>query len=542
VSPSVFDSDEDDDFEGILDGGTPKQKKAPQPKPLAPSAALPPRRAKEVPAPRQSSAPVPAQPPRAEAPHSLPVAPQSLPKQTALPTQSPKRSASLPEAPKRTSLPSRQTPVVTPPSEESFFPTDNIEEPAFVESPRRERPTRAQEQRPAAVRQRPTQRQVEPEQAYYEDEEYDDYVEEAPQRDRRRQPASQVRYVETDDEEDSPRRGKGKGKNKRGKKKNKDDEENSALAGGRARVLIVRYAVLGGIIILAGLGVKSVIMPEQFPSPEAIVDRVQEGLNLTDFPADLGEGFALGFVRSYLTVTTDGYQERETDLARYTTPEMLTSGGMTLDPALEQKVVAGPYISGVRYIDDNNAMYTISTKVSDGSWIYLAVPVYYNETSRAMVVTSSPTLVPAPKISEVPVSDITIPVEEEATEAARNAVTSFFQAWGKSDTEALSVVVSKEADPRANNGLGGSVEFQTLDNFVVYAPDANAESSVLEAEARVTWNVVNAPSDDPSAPVETNTTTFTGTYQMLLEYSGDGKWYVQDILPKISAPQAVAAE
>lgn len=291
----------------------------------------------------------------------------------------------------------------------------------------------------------------------------------------------------------------------------------------RSTMLLMRWLVLGGVAFMVLIGVKSIVFPATLPSSGAIVGQVQQGLGVTNFPADAGEGFVLGFADAYMTVSpTISSSARDELLSKYTDTSILTADGVVYPSGYEQKVINGPYVFGLRYTSNNTAVYTIGAETSTQGWIYLSVNVFYDQTKRAFTIPTAPSIAPPPALSTIPAPKV-IAVDEEASSSAKNTVDAFFRAWGASNQDALSVVVSPNADARAVNGLMGKVEFQSVSSLEV-AQATDQTVTVREGTVSVVWLTVEGG------------VKYTSTYQVLLVRAADNKWYVQDVLPAQYTP------
>ena len=291
----------------------------------------------------------------------------------------------------------------------------------------------------------------------------------------------------------------------------------------RSTMILMRWLVLGGVAFMVLIGVKSIVFPPSLPSSGAIVNQVQQGLGVTNFPADAGEGFVLGFADAYMTVSPDvSSSARDELLSKYTNTSILTANGVTYPSGYEQKIINGPYVFGLRYTSNNTAVYTVGAETDTQGWIYLSVNVFYDQTARAFAVPSAPSIAPPPALSTMPSQKI-IAVDEEATSSAKNTVDAFFSAWGASNQDALSVVLSPNADARAVNGLMGKVEFQSVSSLEVAKSD-DPSVTVRQGVASVVWLTGQ------------DGVKYTSTYQVLLVRASDNKWYVQDVLPAQFTP------
>lgn len=534
--------DEEDDFGGALEGGSPKDSRSRnnRPRPEATPVATPARK-------KPAGTPVRSVPAAKPAPQKR--APASTRQQQ--PTRAPAPRRDAPAA----SAPSPSAPRRTTSSLPSSGRTGGLPVGAGAGQGRLTPPTETA----LPVRKRPPMREPEPEvyeedhgyeDDQYQDDSYDDSysaLEASFQQQQQREEATAPRYAEharkverqrqrdlereeqRDKEDDfDPNDRKGKKKKKKPAK-----DKKSRSRGGRGKMLAVRYTVIGIGVILMGFGVKSIVFPPDIPPTDVLAANIQAEMNMSAFPADQAESFVLGFTRAYLNYDPALSSQRDTALEHFAVNANAVNG-LTVPAESPQTVVEGPYISGVRYVDDNNALFTTTAKLDNGRWVSIATPVFYDDAARSFVVAQPPSLAPNPQLSasagKAPAQQET---DDEATESASATITSFLTAWGASDTEALSVVVADGADPRVWNGLEGTVQLDRTDLIEVYAQPEDEASPMWQAKVTAVWSVTTTPQNDAEAAEELpdDHPRYTGSYQLLLQRSDDGKWYVADIIP-----------
>lgn len=341
------------------------------------------------------------------------------------------------------------------------------------------------------------------------------------------------RVVDEDDEEDeyeAPRRTKKPAPKKGGKKspakksgnRRKGDEEKppSSLSGGRKGVVFFRWAVFGLMLLLAFLGAKSILAPPSFPGPQQVVNRVKEGLGMTDFPVESGKGFVLGFARAYLQYEPDKYNERDVALRNYAPDGVLSNIRLTFagNQPVAQKITAGPFITGSRSIDDKNAVYTISAEINGASWVYVEVPLYYDPENRGFAVSGSPAFVGPPTQAEVPAQPLDGIPDDQLGQEVQERLERFFAMWGSSDISGLDTLLTPDADPRARYGLGGTVSFNNITLLTILEAKPDANPNIRPGRVQVTWG-------SPASP----DTTYVQSYDITIEKLEDGRWYVKDI-------------
>lgn len=312
-------------------------------------------------------------------------------------------------------------------------------------------------------------------------------------------------------------------KKKNSKKRSQEKQEKSRVVkkgNQRRNILIMRYVVLGAAVILIGIGLKSIVVPPSLPSPDTILSTIQEMEGRTNFPAEQGRGFAQAFTKAYLTINTEDTGQRDGALERFTEEGSFEGAGLSFPADQNQNILDGPYIYGIRFVDDTNAIYTVGAETDTMGWIYLNVSVFYNENTRSFIIPQGPSLASPPKRSVMPIENRTETTDEEATATAEDTVISFFTAWASGDNSALNVVLAPTADARAHNGLENKFQFDSLSDFNVEVQEDPSINTYI-ATTKVNW----------TRGTEDNQIRFTSAYQLLLIRTGDGKWYVQDVLP-----------
>lgn len=303
---------------------------------------------------------------------------------------------------------------------------------------------------------------------------------------------------------------------------------------------ILRVAVLSGLAVLCLLGAKSAFFPPQPPSTEELTAVVKEEIGTTGFPRELGEGFALAFAKAYFSDNTNTGLSQEEVLQQYAGSSILTSIVEAASPAAGLQVTEGPYIAGIREIDENNAIYTVKVLLSNKKWLHTEIPVQWTNAGAegsgygpTLSVSGLPTVVPAPNIAEPESDPEPFAVDEEATKAFTEAAPIFFKAWAESNPETLPAFTVQEGSSRVNAGLYGAVIFNSVNNVkvspIIEGLDLGGPSStygVREARVVVSWNLPGtAPADSPDSPAQ-----YSSEYLMAVTYDSTAeKWVVFDI-------------
>jgi hypothetical protein len=380
----------------------------------------------------------------------------------------------------------------------------------------------------------------------------------------------------TNDDFETPTEKKGRGGVKRnsgvrGKTpsrpaKKEQEKKPSAYAGKRKNVILARVVVFGivGALMLGGI-VSFLPKASGLTASDGplILSKVRENLNVTDFPRTQGEGVALSFTKTYLTYDPATRTERNTALKAFAPDDVITKIDSRPATAKEiaqaqsetatvseddteslelgsgeatssvQNVTEGPYLVGSEMFKGGNAaLITTMTKVNNSNWIYLEIPMYYDDKTGAMSVSGSLTF-------GSPVTSATVPAREnssnwtndrEVEDAFKSDAANYLKAWTESDTAGLERYLVKDngkvsATPEAQAGLGGTVKFVAMNSLAVESkekPEAGAPASATAdfqtREAEVTVTML-----EPSSNL-----AYTVTYRLVLKYVNQD-WFVEDI-------------
>lgn len=316
----------------------------------------------------------------------------------------------------------------------------------------------------------------------------------------------------------SPVKGK-KGKSKQGSPKEKTS---GSFSGSRKNILILRIVVFTVIGIFLIAGVKTAFFPTPGPTPNQVVSTVKKGLGITAFPKEQGSGFIMGFSKVYLTIQANGGGERVKDLAPYMTTKVISEQRFSQDNNSQtsnpQNVTSGPYISGVKSKDDNNAVYTVAAQVNNGPWLYIDIPVYYDDKNDAFTVSGTPAFVPAPAQGKlvgepkpwlIDDKDVGVLFTENAKQ--------FFPAWGSSNKEVMAPYITPDATSTVKNGLSGNLIFKSLNSVSVSEPEEGKDPKKRKARVSIQWESALVPG-----------TTYAQTYDLNIQQVGD-LWRIHSI-------------
>lgn len=303
-------------------------------------------------------------------------------------------------------------------------------------------------------------------------------------------------------------------------RKNEKPVKKNNFAGGRKNVLIVRSVAIAVILGFTGLGVNSLVNPPAIPTKADVISVVKKDLKLTKFDPASANAFVTSFTKEYLSYVPDKTRNRDEIFKQYTSDNNLVSDFVFagVKEGTTQTVSEGPIVTSTKALDDTSAEFDVSAKVND-KWVYLKVPVYYDEASHAFSISGTPSFTPPPltaKTSPIPAAyenDITL-----ATEINPYAE-SFFKAWGSSNQVDLSRLVDETADIETKSGLQNLFAFNQLEKLTVQKkePGDGTDPNKRLANAKVIWS-------DPAKP----DLKYTQFYDLKL-LKKDNLWYIVDI-------------
>lgn len=294
----------------------------------------------------------------------------------------------------------------------------------------------------------------------------------------------------------------------------------NSFSGGRAGVVVVRVFAITVVAILMLAGGKSIFFPPQIPDPTTVTNVVKKRLGVTNFPIDSGKAFVTSFAKIYLTV--DPANQNSNDVfAPYMNSSLAANMTSSNGNESKQIVTEGPIISGVKSVDDSNAIYTVAARLNSATnWVYVNVPVYYDGGSVGFAVSGMPAFAPAPtKITAPPAGS---PFEQDTKLAAdikTNVMEQFFPAWASSNTAGINLIVLESANSEAKIGLANSVKYVSIQAFTVEQkqPEDPSENT-RKAQATIVW----------SSPTDAKI-TYTQRYNMVLFRQPDNRWYIKEL-------------
>jgi hypothetical protein len=294
----------------------------------------------------------------------------------------------------------------------------------------------------------------------------------------------------------------------------------SNFSGARSGVVVVRVFAIAVVTMLMLAGGKSVFFPTQIPDPTTITNVVKKRLGVTNFPTESGQAFVTSFAKLYLTV--DPANLNSTDVyGPYMSSTLASSMTASNGVAAKQTITEGPIISGVKSVDDSNAIYTVGAKLSSGAnWIYVDVPVYYDKDNVGFAISGMPAFAPAP--TKITAPQAGAPFERDSKlgdDVKASVMEQFFPAWAASNTAGINLVVLKDANSEAKIGLANSVKFVSIQDFTVEMKQSgDPAENTRKAQATVVW----------ASPTDAKI-TYTQQYSLVLYRQPDNRWYIKQL-------------
>jgi hypothetical protein len=298
------------------------------------------------------------------------------------------------------------------------------------------------------------------------------------------------------------------------------------FAGGRKSVLVVRVIAASVVLGLMGVGVNSMVNPPNIPTPSKVTQAVRTDLNITKFPTAAGNAFVTAFTKEYLTFEPNKRSEKSDALKVFTTDTLASSLVGASGPEVVQAVLEDPVVSGVKSLDNNNAVYTVGAKVNTG-WVYLDVPVYYDEKINSFSISGTPSFVSPPvKPEKLPNVEAPYSNDSKLVSTIEGDLSSFFKVWSESNSGEIDRYINKElADVETKSGLQKTVTFVELAQLQVEKKTEDMPNQdTRRAQAKVRWA-------SPAAPK----ITYEQNYDLVLKLGDQNRWYVADITGGVRA-------
>lgn len=308
--------------------------------------------------------------------------------------------------------------------------------------------------------------------------------------------------------------------------------------GARKKILWVRLGVgLVGVVVLVA-GMRAIFLPETGPSKDQVMSAAQEAVNYTGFPAASGEQFAIDFTKTYFNFNNRD-TDRKTALQRFASDELITKieiktlsndeyqqqnpGASYNDYLVSQNINYGPYVVSVENLDEKNSVFTVKVGLNSGTVYYLDVPVKYDPEQYSLTLAGPPSFTkPIQNSGKTETSEYTVNFgsgDKDIQNSFSSDLQAYLKAWAASDSTIVNRYTMEKATDNAKRGLQNSVQFYSLDKFLVEPADEAkpATATVRRAEITVTWN-------DPSTGLK-----YPQQYRMLLTLNPEGNWSIYDI-------------
>lgn len=325
-------------------------------------------------------------------------------------------------------------------------------------------------------------------------------------------------------------------KKQQSKTKTTRKKANNPFTGNRKIVLGIRIVagVVASVIVFAGLN--SILFPPNFPSPDQVISKVKEGLNITDFPTQKATGFVIDFTTAYFTVDPNNYGARDEQLLKYISKDKLQETDLVFNrstveesnaPAtgvetLGQSIIGVPAIVNTYSIDNNNAVFTVQVALSTGTTMYVDVPVYWNPKNNGMAISAPLSIVPAIGLTTIPQDNLNEEWanDKDVVDAFEDDLKKYLEAWAASDKTSIDRYTTDKATLMAKLGLGGTVKLERLDSLEVASVDeeAGADPRTRNAKIDVVWKDAN-----------NEAFTYKQSYMLTIKQKPDEKWYVDNI-------------
>jgi len=343
--------------------------------------------------------------------------------------------------------------------------------------------------------------------------------------------------------EEEPVTRKGKAAKKSSKKEPKakktaKEKPEKVWDGDRKKILYIRLGVglVAGVLLIAGM--KSIVAPNNGPSPAQVKAAAQEAVNYTGFPTLSGEQFSIDFARTYFNYDNNDDRRSEA-LANFGSEELIkkvdiqpiSAGEYTAanpsssynDYSVTQKVTYGPYVVSTDNRDENNAVFTVKVGLDSGAVLYMDVPVKYNAKNYSLTLAGPPSFVkPIQNTGSTEETEYTVDFgsgDKDIQADFTPDLEAYLNAWALSDSTIVNRYLLEGATDNAKKGLQKSVQFKSLDEFIVEPLDEARPNTAnaRRAEITVTWF-------DPATGL-----SYPQQYRMLLGLNQENNWSVYDI-------------
>ncbi len=269
----------------------------------------------------------------------------------------------------------------------------------------------------------------------------------------------------------------------------------------------MRVVLWGAILVIAYRGVMAIVLNETPASSNGAASAPASPV--PQFPATVGEAFAMQFGQVYLNFSPAAATTRARQLAAFipanvaaVNPQFGWNGAGT--SRLQSEQVAG--------IDVRTAQTAVVTLLAmvNGHLMELGVPLYAS--GGGIVVSGEPAVLPAPPAATPPDTQQTSS-DPVAQSALSSQLPAFFQAYARGDQATLNRYLAPGV---SLSGLGGAVSFGSISSITVPPGGATRDITVT-----VNWVF--------PGQVRGSMTQIAATYDMSVIDQQSGRWYVKEI-------------
>lgn len=329
------------------------------------------------------------------------------------------------------------------------------------------------------------------------------------------------------------------------------DERNNL----KRNALIVQIIVISLLVVLVGLGIKSVVFPSKVWSEEEIGALSQQYNDNLGFPIDAGKTFAENFTKAFLTV--DNTEASRAIVSYYYTGRLVdedyVNSRISSPNNAIQEVVTEPKVVETIALTDYSTRYIVSAAVRNGDaeegikngvdsvnlqWITLSINVYYDaEQDTFAVVQGSPTIVPGNNIvstTDVPESaPLGGTPDDGASQMLEPTIYEFIKGYAISSFEndqAIIQYIKPEFDGAIGVGFNNQVRLAGEDSeaitYETYTElnDLGEFTGRYKVRVTVRWLMDVANSEE--------SIEYTSTYIMTLVPETNDRFLVSRFLPE----------
>lgn len=265
-----------------------------------------------------------------------------------------------------------------------------------------------------------------------------------------------------------------------------------------------RTLVVLVLLLLLLLGVRDVVRGV-IASPARLGQAPPTPPLQSGYPRDAAQAFATRFALAYETYDSSNQDARKTALHPYLADGADASLGWN---GLGKQTATLAVPSGIQVQDRHTATVDLAILVTNGRWIYLAVPVFADSNGQ-LVVPGPPALLPAPQKASAPALPAD-PGDTQLSDQLQPNLQTFFVAYAASSQNELTYYAAPGA---SFHGLDGSVKFGSLTMLHL-----DTGGGTRRALVRVQWV-------DP-----VSNAGLAQDYRLTLQLVG-GQWHVAALAP-----------